>query len=339
MQVPFQTPLIALLALSVLSPQADAQRVSLSGGSTTQMGNRPRPGGGIVTYPGGLNRGGLDVDDFDYVPDQPPAFQPFAADETLLTLRKELAVVVPNSSLSPSTDWIQEDPGSGYSEVFGSRSLFGATANIRSVASGQLDDDVAEEFVAVEILFGGANMRVIGADRAADGTYTLTELFTVNPSTYVAKDAHIELGNVDDDELDEILLVGRSKRFHESGVVSARLRVFDDPQAGSVKLFSHLRNQNHADMRAYAADIDGNGRGEVVIELQGDTTSYDRMAVRTFDDALGSFAQLSGWQYLAWDRGKVTVGDFDGDGMDELGVLDVNICSSNRLSVALYGFN
>jgi len=344
MKTPLETPLIgislSLLALGALAPEAPAQRTSLSGGgSFNQAGNRSRPGGGLVTVPDGLNGGGLNVDDFDHIPDQPGHFQPFVKDETLLTLRKELAVVVPNSSLSPSTEWIQEDPGSGYSEVLGSRSLFGATANIRSIASGQLDADPAEELVAIEILFGGSSMRVIGADRAADGTYTLTELFTVDQTSFTFKDAHIELGNVDDDDLDEILLVGRSKRFHESGTVSARLRVYDDSQAGSALLFSYLRNQNHADMRGYAADIDGDGRGEVIVELQGDTTAYDRMAVRTFDDAVGSFALLRGWQYLAWDRGKVSVGDFDGDGMDELGVLDVNIGSGNRLSVALYGFD
>jgi hypothetical protein len=77
---------LALFAALLLAPTALSQRVSLSGGGAGVSAGRTggaRPG--QLVSPGGLNEGGLTVDDFDYEPDMPASFQPFDHDDTRLT--------------------------------------------------------------------------------------------------------------------------------------------------------------------------------------------------------------------------------------------------------------
>lgn len=332
--------LLALLAALTLAPATAAQRVSLGqagvGGQSGRPPGNPRDLPGGLERPGGLNEGGLSVDDFDYVPDKPADFQPFDCDDVSLSERGEFAVTVPNAAQFPGTGWIQEDPEGGLNEITGTRNLFGASANIRAIASGNLDADPAAELVAVEIGAGRDRLHVLLADRAPDGTYHVTQLVEVPAEAWDYLDADVELGDVDGDGRNELLVVGRSRVFGDYGD-RARLRVFDDPADGLGELGTFYRGLGHADMRAFPGDLDGDGRDEVVIYLQGDTTT-NRMAVTVLADSAGGFAVLRGWTYLGNSYSKVALGDYDGDGIDEIGVVD-QASHSGPDVVKIYDFN
>ena len=319
------------LATALCVPSALAQMAPLgqTGGKRTRAGGGP---GATVIDMGAtpLNQGALDVGDFDYVDDRPVGFHPLGVGARFLTERNETALVVPGAA-----NWLLEDVDNDRADVVGGNSLF--TGNVRSIASGNLDDDAGHEIVAVAILPSGA-MSVSMADRTPTGAYEVTHLFDVAQESWPYIDARIGLANFDRDSRDEITLVARNARFGSYGN-RAWTRLFDDPVAGTNLIHWTYRGHGHADMEVLAADVDADGANEYAVAMRGDSTSINRVEVELYQDRVNdaSMTRIMGWDYLAYDGpSKVVVGDFDGDGIDEFGSVTQD---SNGYNVKRWRYN
>ena len=238
--------------------------------------------------------------------------------------RAEQLVVLPSSpvaSYGPSQVWINESPEEGFDETAGTRDLFGAGLAIRGAARGNLDDDAAQEWVGVAI--AGTQVSLYLADLQANGSLRTEKLFAFNPGSFEVHDARVELADIDGDSRDELIVVARAWHF---GVATndAVVKVFDDPENGAFELLDYYRSHRHIDLWGLPADVDGDGRPEVVVSLAGDTTNDGRHAIRLYDLPEGAqqMSLVHGWVYLSKDpytkNVKPAVGDFDGDGKDEI---------------------
>lgn len=300
-------------------------------------------GGGSVNPTTGGNEGSYSPDDFTYVDPHPAGFHPLGTTGRVVNARAEQLVVLPWRTHHPSEVWINESASEGFDEVPATQDLFGENAPVRGAASGQFDDDAAQEWIGAHISHNESRVTLTIVDRASDGSVTTQDLLSFDPGNYSLQDARVELADLDADGLDEIIVIARAGMFgHASD--NAAIAVYDDPLHGAAQLLYHPRNGRHVDIWAHPADVDGDGRPEVVVSLAGDTTSDARHAVRLFALAEGAptMHSVHSWHYVGdgntTKNSKTTVGDFDGDGKDEL-VLGKTSSFAGLLGVVLFEWN
>ena len=298
-------------------------------------------GGGGSTNPStGGNEGGYSPDDFSYVDPHPASYHPLGTTGRVVNARAEQLVVLPWRTHHASEVWINESSSEGFGEVTGTQDLFGENAPVRGAASGQLDDDAAQEWIGARISHNESRVTLTMVDRAQDGTWEVEDLLSFDPGNYLLQDARVELGDIDADGRDEIIVIARAGMF---GLASnqAAIAVYDDPLAGTQQLLYFQRNGRHVDIWAHPADVNGDGRQELVVSLAGDSTNDARHAIRLFGLQEGALSMHSihSWHYIGdgntTKNSKTTVGDFDGDGKDEI-VLGKTSTIGGLLGVVLY---
>jgi hypothetical protein len=269
---------------------------------------------------------------------------PFGLQGAVLTEVNEVMYSAPSTSVSSPNGYTQfRDDWSAGNGV-----LSGGLANlrqVRSAMSGNIDDDPEEEIVVVEFLQTPNDVvRLSSFERASDGTYGWNILFEVphvgSAATYYG-DAFLELGDFDGDLRDEIVLVLRNKGFNRTGSESW-IRVFDDPQAGGSVMLDYERTAEHSGMWGHPADFDGDGIDELVVALEGNTTDDDRFSVRVYRGGLNESTLVLEQPYIrlftptsAIDTfaGRAVIGDFDGDGSDEIAYVGLQGLHVEYLSV------
>lgn len=269
--------------------------------------------------------------------------QPLGLDGAILTEKCEVFYALPGTSEAPAASWMAEDLTSNSAVIPGTGNL---TDYTRAAARGNLDSDPEQELVTVEFLSGPNNMvRLWRVDHMPDGSYwwsTWMDVPRVGSGADYYPNASIELGDFDGDQRDEVVLVLSTKPFNEPGNKSW-IRVFDDPGDGGGLMLDYERTANHASMWGLPADLDGDGIDELVLALEGDTTSPDRFAVRVYRGGAGANAlQLEmNYAYLSIPNlsgiedvfaGRAVVGDFDGDGADEIAYVGLQGFNSHAIS-------
>lgn len=286
-------------------------------------------GGGNGALP--LNEGAYTVDEFDYVDPFAPAFHPLGSDRAVINELAEQLVLVPyDRSLSgfgtggeETLVWVDESQVEGFEQVPGPSNLFGFDLAIRGVAAGNFDGDAEKEWAATEVNADGHEIVLHTADRQEDGSVDTQVVRTFDPGAFQAKDSSILLADVDGDQRDELIVVARGN-FFGNPTSNATIRVYDDPAAGAVELLYVTISDWHTGVWALPADVDGDGRPEVVLSYALGTYPNARhwVQVLEYDELNQVMAELHGWQLVFddsfTDGSKPTVGDFDGDGRAEL---------------------
>ena len=286
--------------------------------------------GGSAPDPG-LNQGSYNADGFDYVDPHEPGFHPLGTGSTIINELAEQLVVIPYDK-TPSgygtggeetLVWIDESQTEGATQAPNSTDLFGANLAVRGAAAGNFDDDGAKEWVGAAITHSGTRVSLYSADRQEDGTVDVDLVVSFDPGPYSIRDTRIELVDLDGDFRDEIIVVARSNYFGNPASHAA-VRVFDDPESGAVELLNMDRSGRHIDIWGLAADVYGDERPEVVVSLGGDSTNDGAHSVRLYklDPGATSMVRVHDWTYLTDDSFtegvKPAIGDFDGDGKDEI---------------------
>ena len=107
-----------------------------------------------------------------------------------------------------------------------------------------------------------------------------------------------------------------------------------------------LRQGNHVNLWAYAVDADGDDSSEVVVALSGDSTDTGRFPIRMYDLPENGIAMVPvhGWQYLYgatdFNYGEMAVGDFDGDGRDNIAWVGYKDSGSSAVArIVLFEFS
>ena len=277
-------------------------------------------GGGGDSLP--VNEGDFAASDFSYANEKPMGYHPLGLDEALLTPRAETLFLMPQGDASGTMPLLEDGPDQGRGLVADFDGLFADGAELLAAAAGNVDQDADQELIVLERSFI-RRISVYLVDRDASGSLQRQFLTFVN-SPYDVVDARIELADVDGDFLDELILVGRDLEFERTSL-DAWVKVLDDPESQMRELLSTTRNAAHTSIWALPADLDGDYSPELVIALEGDTTQKGRMAVRVYDmaaDGSQRMDRILNWTYLvpstSYDWSKVTVGDFDGDGREDL---------------------
>ena len=272
-------------------------------------------GGGGSQAAGPANLGSYSVDDFDYVDPNPVAFHPFGNESTVINELAEQMVIIPYDKSSGAGTggeetlvWIDESEPEGFTEVPNTKNLFGYDLAIRHAASGNLDDDGAKEWVATEINNNGNEVVLYYADRREDGTVETGRLLSFDPGSFAARDASIELADLDNDFRDELIVVARSNYFNNRAS-TAVVRVFDDPESGMAELLGTTVNRSSTGFWATPADVDGDGHLELVVATAQDAYPAAKHAVRMYRLPKGGtgMALVHGWRYLNND----SVSDFN----------------------------
>jgi hypothetical protein len=243
---------------------------SCGGGGGSGGGGDPGPG---------LNEGSYSIDDFNYVDEHPPGFQPLGEDGYQVLARDELLTILPAQTgqgfpgLARSYQ-LQEGPDAGYAPILDFGALFPGE-DVWAAAAGQLDDDPNRELVVATRTTSRIGIEVV--QRMPTGAYERTPVVSIPSPGWSFADVRVTLGNLDADLRDEILVVARSAPFTEPAS-RGRVWVFDDPEAGAAPLMSFERTAGHADLQALPIDVDGDGTKEVLVGMSGDTTDDGRTA-------------------------------------------------------------
>lgn len=269
-----------------------------------------------------LNAGGFTVADF---PDQelvPWGANPYGDEELMLSERDEVAFFMRgNPALGQAgVQWFREDLIAGEGIVPGTLVGCCAPRDVLDAASGNVDGDPADELV-VAVREANSDVGLYVVDRAPSGDLVWNRVLLY--STYQnGESASVGLGDFDGDGRMEIALT--SSRYESASANDSWLRVLDDAVGGHAQMLYTTRTANHVTMRPHGADLDGDGIDELVVALQGDTTSTGRFAVEVYSGGQGATAltRIRGWTYLHGAStvfgGRLTTGDFDGDGADEV---------------------
>ncbi|MEM9803353.1 MAG: hypothetical protein AAGA20_23750 [Planctomycetota bacterium] len=277
----------------------------------------------------GINQGTLTLADFEPAPVPFDPTNPYGEGDLMLSECVEVAFFTPGADHEyPLTgaQWIREDLLSGGAIVPGTHETCCVVRKIRDAVAGNVDADPEDELVAVQLVpqAGGTNaVRVIVGNRNASGGVSWTTVQEYASGSVTNRDASIAVGDFDGDFRDEIVVTSSSKYEGLPGNVSW-LRVLDDVEEGCGEMLYFYRPEGHCSMRGYAADLDGDQIDELILGLEGDTTSSGRYAVRVYrgGEDVDQLTEVHGWRYLNAGvngfGGKLAVGDFDGDRTDEV---------------------
>lgn len=288
-----------------------------------------------------LNQGSYTLADFDYVDQRPPGAHPLGRDGFQVLAREELFVVHQAADGEGRGFALRDDQAAGHATVADVADLFPGPDAVHAAAGGQLDDDADSELVVATIDPGESTLTLHLVERDLLGDYARTEIRAVASPGWNLEDARLTLADFDGDRRDEVVVVARSAPFHVSGT-AARMWVFDDPQDGAVELFQFTRSGAHEALWALPVDIDDDGTPELGVGLSGDTTDASRYPVRLydFDTSTSTMHQLHGWHYLNTDTSlhssRAVVGDFDGNGRDDLAWVGYRSGSNTTMRVELF---
>ena len=328
-------PRPARTALSLLSLLTSAALSACSGGG----------GGGSSGDDGdtAVNEGSFTLDDFDYQSTHPPGYQPLGADGYQVLAREELFATWPGRDGVSRAFRLQEGPDAGHAKVPEIDALLAGQGIVQSAAGGQLDRDAESELVVATLAPAGSSLTLHRIDRLPNGSYARVALATIAAGAWSFADARVTLSDIDHDFRDELVIVARSARFGLNAS-SARVWVLDDPDDGGAQLLTFERAGAHIDLWGLPIDVDGDLRGELVVGLSGDSTHAGRYAVRLFrrDEGDAVMHEVHGWQYLDSTTNqrdsRAVVGDFDGDGHEDLAWIGYRRTSFTEMSVRLFRF-
>lgn len=298
-------------------------------------------GGGSSTTGGGVNEGSYSVDDFHHVNVHPAGYHPLGRDGIQALSRDELFLALPAANGVGRTYELHEGPDRGHEEVQTARGLFGSDELVHGAASGQLDDDAESELVVATIENAGQRLSLTLVNREPNGTYRREPVWTTGAIGWAFAAARVTLGDVDGDRRDEVIVAARSRGLGEPAT-NGQVWVIDDPEDGGAILMTFRRDAGHVDLAGLPIDTDGDGRDEVVVGLSGDTTAGGRYAIRLFalEERAATMREVHGWQYLILDTNRrdsrAVVGDFDGDGREDLGVVSYRLSSTTEMRVELF---
>ena len=290
-------------------------------------------GGSLVVSPGSsatqVDAAYLARPSQPYVPT--PAFNPLGADELTLVPRDEVFVGLGQRSgqfqhVVPS--FIREDLGNGHDPISGTLDLVGAGPGFRSVASGQFDNDAADELLGIEINAATDGLRLYRGDRDSLGSWAwvvIGEVFV--PELTLVLDVEVALGDFDQDGRDEIALVSRRLPPGFPNYPSEHhsiLEVLDDPEAGLARMLHFERDGHHQGMFPIVGDFNNDSIDDLVLGLEGNSTAPDIYSVRSYlgERDVAQLTPHTGWQSISPDPSqyseKLVAGNFDGIPGDEL---------------------
>jgi len=304
-----------------------------SGGDTS--------GGGSGGRDLALNEGSYSIEDFDYVDDRPPGAHPLGRDGFQVLAREELFVAHPTYDGQDRAFALHDGLDGAHETIPAVEALFPGPDRVHAAAGGQLDDDADSEFLVATVAPSGASLTLHVVERGPSGDPVRTELRTIPSPGWAFAGVRVALADFDGDFRDEPVVVARSTPFHAGGD-RARIWVFEDPGDGGAELMRYTRNGAHIGMWPLPMDVDEDGTPELVVGLSGDSTDLGRFAVRLYDLDPGALAmtELHGWRYLNLDNAVISsrafVGDFDGNGRDDLAWIGYSRASHTRMKIRLY---
>ncbi|HAK94276.1 MAG TPA: hypothetical protein DCM87_04565 [Planctomycetes bacterium] len=228
----------------------------------------PYPDRGEDPTPDSLGCGGLyTAGAFRYVDPKPPSYQPLSHVTTTLVKKDDLAAIALTGSRwvdcsPPFPESLTEHPltvGAGISSVF-------------CAGAGQIDDDPEEEIVALAAREGNLVLVVF----EGGSTVELKVVDSLCPSAQPQVDvsASIALGNVDNDDYDEIALSVSlpTRACPQSGGaqpgVQTRIYVFDDRPHNCTVRFAEVESSGVlSSSRVTCGDVDADMRDEVILSV------------------------------------------------------------------------
>ncbi|MBN1417996.1 MAG: hypothetical protein JXP34_04425 [Planctomycetes bacterium] len=292
----------------------------------------------------GLNPQAYDISVFKYEDTKPESFQPMSRRTTTLAEKADWAAIAPAGSWWADSDTLPE-PATGIPLSAGE-----GVTSVLSLAAGQIDDDPEQEIVALVVrrawyeLFGSP-FEALGLSLVAiesTSTHVLADLGPLCPvtETNVVVNGSIALGNVDDDDYDEIAVGVSFPATTCSGSgggpdVVTLVDVYDDPDEDLAPLFHCERNRGTPSHCWIACgDVDMDGYDEVAFIVSKDSRPSENVisVVDGFMEgapmaiAAGPFAIKDGVPNLSSQcaypsrcfDGRVLVGNFSPDGGDEI---------------------
>ncbi|WP_145201627.1 FG-GAP repeat domain-containing protein [Planctomycetes bacterium Poly30] len=317
MNAPF-LPLLALTTLGVLSASPAPAFCQVS--SQLQPPARPTPSAL-------LQRLHYTVDAFGYDDPHPPGYHPLGEDTVGLLQRSEIFIAQPDRGPGDSVADLLDDAGTSYAIRATETDFVLATGRIRATTAGNVDSDVEDELIVLmqDPALDRFHLQVF--DSPAPTATAIMTVEIVRPFGEDCVDGRLSVGDVDGDGRDEILVTGRPQLL---GIpeYAGWLRVYDDVEDGGGLLFETAYGFRNTDVTAVAADIDGDGVDEVA--MFGENSHYGDLWILPFDDAAAAapFAQLGDWFRaeafgITEIQGRLTAGDYDGNGVEELAVVSM----------------
>ncbi|MDF1839084.1 MAG: VCBS repeat-containing protein, partial [Planctomycetota bacterium] len=290
-----------------------------------------------------LNEGSYTVEDFGYTDTQPAGFHPLGSTGFRALEREELFAFMPMGTHDSTEGWMTEGPDASFDEVPGIAGIMGTNGSLRGAAAGNLDQDAEEELVGVVYNADESGLSVRIANRMPDGSFEATDLTTIPFPGWSVSHARVTLADIDGDSRDEIIIAAREVRF-ETPANRGAVWVLDDPQDGAGLLLAEYRSSRHRNIWGMPADVNGDGRKEVIVALEGDTTGDTRFAVRLFElpEGADQMVRLHSWEYLSRDLSynhcRAVVGDFNQDGRDDLAWAGFDQTSTAKVKIRLFEY-
>jgi hypothetical protein len=169
--------------------------------------------------PPALDEGALSVGDFGYVSERPPGFHPLRTGTASLVPRAELVAALPLQAGGTLLDG-REGPDAAFAGLAGLAAVLGSGSTILALGRSNLDDDAADELVAV--VRTGASVALVGLDRGATGAFSSSVLQVLSASSF--ERATLVTADLDHDQRDEFAVL----LDHASSVAQRRLVLVDD---------------------------------------------------------------------------------------------------------------
>jgi hypothetical protein len=186
------------------------------------------------------------------------------------------------------------------------------------IQSGEVADDLDGDGRS-EILIGGwfdtdddgftDQSRVIGFENTGDDTYEIAWNFDFDPEINVQ--FVMDAGDLDGDGRKELLAGGL-----QGGPLTSHLHVLEAVGDNALQIVATFTQQNtlEAQSSATVADVDGDGRREIVFATTWSVTIYEN----TGDDAWHQIWSKAGGGVGPVNYLGLGAGDHDGDGKDEI---------------------
>ena len=259
---------------------------------------------------------------------------PFSEPETMLLERHELGFFMAsadNVSVG-GTALILDDAANGEGNLPGSLSSNSMGRNVRDAVSADIDNDGRDEMVV--LARNSDRFQVYRVDVNPQGVSSWQLLSTLDPlSTNEMVEGTLTVGDFDGDKRDEIAVFRTVGLIDGMGNTSS-VWVLDDPVDGGGMLFEQHYGASdeygpYNNYSGIAADVDGDGDEELILQRQGQNGSKGNVRFTLLD---WSHDQNAFWTrvYKQWVfqntlptlgyqmTSKSAAGQFDGDSADEI---------------------